>query len=484
MLFSIIKKINLIILCVALSNILGCGGGSPTPPPPPPPTTPPPPPEPLFSLVLRQKTSCDPKALLPNTTVLVYDDSPMLNYNTPFTTYTTDANGKLELDLPSDSKISFSIIAETPNSGTKVYSFNELDVDNYDLTVLFYHESTLEEACACQTVEFDASVDIVTNFSGIPIPELRWGVGLKGHSLSSASSDMISFTNVELCGGQTEYPATVRFSDNEENTYYGFKEPSQDLTAPVNIGSVAVEVIKPIKEEAYGISSYMDYKGFHYFSSYTGLESSTYKIFPDFTLAKHGFRLSASIPSTYNQEVTNSGIYIDGSKVIQEQSNDGLIDWAPAFSLASYINMEVDDLTRLITISSDEIDDESNINYSYSRFKLPSGQRVRWYVYSPTSVTVSLPLVTDEVEVILIEAELEFRLSSLIKVNNVNGYREALINRRFNDKVSGVNSYQASESSIELFYLNSNVSNSNKVQSKINNFVNRNSSETYDIYYK
>ena len=85
-----------------------------------------------FSLKLRQQTTCVADAVLPLTSVIVYDESPLTNANTNFTAYRTDANGFLGLALPENSSVSFSISANTAGGEKKVYTFNELTLGDYD----------------------------------------------------------------------------------------------------------------------------------------------------------------------------------------------------------------------------------------------------------------------------------------------------------------------------------------------------------------
>lgn len=443
-------------------TIFACGGGggsATTPEPPLPPVVVEP--EPAFSLTLRQETTCDPKALLPNVSVLVYEQSPLLNYNTPFTSYTTDSNGRLELDIPAENKISFSINTKTVLGSSKVYTFNELDVGNYDLTILFFEESEIHGTCSCQTVAFDAELNTGASLDDISSPGLYWGNGLDDYDVDF--SDKINFSNVSLCGSENEsLPVAVKVSAPASGLeYYGHKnsEDSQDFSMPIAINSTVLELVKPDRGEDYEVISAKTVGSHNYFTNFGLPSDSTYKTYPDFTSAQTQLTITATIPSSYNGIAANNEFFTAGLKRVREGDDTDTIDGMPSFPIASYIDMLVDEETRLMTVDTDATIDDTNINYTYIRNVRPNGEIFRWYIYSPNSLQVSMPLLEEPYETEFSEGGLTLTLSSYIKVNNATDFTQAITNRRFNDLTSGERKNEFSETNVELLYREYSTSN-------------------------
>ncbi|MEP1742296.1 MAG: hypothetical protein ABJI60_07400 [Kangiellaceae bacterium] len=441
-------------LVVALALSIACGGSSGSNPDPQPPFISEP--KPAFSLTLRQQTTCQANAVLPGVSVLVYQQSPLLNYDTPFELYKTDSNGLLELDVPADSKVSFSINTKTAAGSSKVYTFNELEADDYDFTVLFFDESELQADCKCETVAFDAELNTGTNLSEIENKQLYWGNGLNDYTVNT--SDRLSFTDVELCGTEHEQlPVAVRVSSQFDGPeFYGYKASTEalDFSTPINIDSTVVELNKPDLGEDYQVASWKVVEGYNYFYSLSTTEAPTYKTFPNFLPGKSQFDITQYIPATFNGEPSNAESFSEGASMVRASLEGNSIEMMDSVPSAQFIDMEYDIENRRVIIVSDGPISEAHLNYTYIRNIRPNGELFRWYIYSPNSQQISLPLLEEPYESEFLEGDngSALRLSSYVRVNNANSFSDALTIRRFNDLNSGRRTNEFSESLIEVYY--------------------------------
>ncbi len=426
------------ILLVILSSFLACGGGSSsgpsvTPPPPPPAKS-------TFSLTLRQRTSCDAGALLPGAIVLVYDQSPLTNYNTPFTAYTTDATGNLSLELPLNSKISFSILLETAQLDKKVYTFNELDADAYDLTVLYYDESPLEANCTCQTLAFNA--DLLTNASIADLTEtnLYWGKGRVPATVSY--SNQINFSNVTLCGNSHEStPVAVKTKTLAGQEFYGFKSvaDSQDLSLPIPIEFDATYLVKPDRGEAYSVEQNKLIGNSRYFNQFTPPDATQYATYPAFNADLNDYRISSLANASATGIQTSTFFLMTANRVVKQLLTNDDISVMPAVPQASFVDLEVDDVNRTIRLVTDNTDSDWHFNSTLLRSVLPNGRLFRWSVYSPNRDLVIFPLLEESYEVDYLQSQLQLLLTTMRKIDTATDYNSAVTISRFNDLVSGVN---------------------------------------------
>ena len=403
-----IKIVNYKIAIVLGFFLLGCGGsggGNESE------ITPPPPPEPAFKLTLRQETSCDPDAPLPNANVIVHEESPLLNYDVPFKSYTTDANGVLELDLSRNEKVSFSVVSNDKNGDTRIDSFIDLDVGVYDLTVQTYPYSSIEEDCECRIVSVDAVVNTGLDFGSISHANIYWGPGIKSYNIDY--SDNVNFRDVEVCGlEQRDYPLVVSLVDNQDNHHYGYKDVSNanDLSTPVVIDYVSLDIEKPVKEREYRVLSWFEI-GRGQFLRY-GTSSATYKAFTDFSLASPFYILSSPIPATYNGQPDSSDFATSGTLRVRDFSEDSSIDWMPEFQPSTEVNLLHDEENRLFTIESDVINQNSNVKYTYFHFSFLDFSRLDWFIYSPGNTTITMPKLTEDLEVKLAQGSLQESVES------------------------------------------------------------------------
>lgn len=472
-----LSKINvalLAILIVFFSTGCGGGGGKPAASVSLPPIQVEP--KPTFSLTLRQQTSCDDKAVLPNTKIIVYDESPLTQYDTSFVSYTTNNDGLLELDIPEDSKISFSIISTTAIGDTKVYTFVDLDAGDYDLTALFYTESELEETCSCIGTSFNAVLNVNDTIDNISYVKASWGSGLKGYIVEY--TDKIEFKNVDLCGtAHLSSPLAVIVYTKDGEKYYGFKDANaaQDLATPVGIDFSVDRAPKPLKGSDYSVTSAKILKSILFFYDYSIKSEVVYASYPEFTEAPAMFILESEISATYDEQQSTNEKSVVGLKSIRMTTNDDIIDGFPDFSSATYIDIIIDEENRLVSKDTDAPVFQQGISHIYSRYITSTGNRLRWYIYAPNNFEMSLPLLDEDTELMLSEGELETRYSDIINVNNQPDFTSSILQRRFNNPNTGVQNNTYDESYTRIVFRNNTISK-NKTEPKNN--------EIEEVFYR
>ncbi len=441
-----------LIILPTIAFSIACGGGSEPSPESEPPVAES---KPAFSLTLRQQTTCQANAYLPNVSVLVYEQSPLVNRDSPFEIYKTDSNGFMELDVPATSNVSFSINVKTASLGSKVYTFNELETGHYDLTVLFFEESPLQAECSCQQVAFDAELNTGANLSDVGNERLYWG-GLA--SFATSTSDKIHFTEVEICGTEHEQlPVAVKVSSTVDDTeYYGYKTASdaQDYSLPVSIDSTVVVQNKPEIGEEYQVDSWKVVNGYEYFYSLSTAEETSYKTFPNFLPGKSQFDITQYFPATFNGEPSNANSFSEGSSMSRASTEENTIEMMERAPSAQFIDMEYDVENRRVTVVSDGPISEAHLNYTYIRNVRPNGEFFRWFIYSPNNHQINLPSLEEPFESEFLEGHngRALRLSSYVRVNDATNFSDALTTRRFNDLISGMRSNEFTESLIEVYY--------------------------------
>ena len=481
------KILTQIVILFIILLTTACGGGGSSNPEPEPPVLEP---KPAFSLTLRQQTTCQANAVLPDASVLVYEESPLVNQNTPFSVYKTNSNGVIELDVPAASKVSFSINAKTAGLGSKVYTFNELEAGHYDMTVLFFEESELQADCSCQNVSFDAELNTGTNLSDIELKQLYWGDGLV--SFASSTSDKINFTDVEICGVEHEQlPVAVKVSETSGDIeYYGYKSATeaQNFSLPISIDSTVVALSKPDLGEEYQVASWKVVDGYNYFYSLSPVETNTYKTFPNFLPGKSQFDITQYFPATFNGEPSNASSFSEGSSMVRVATGENTIEMMGSPPSAHFIDMEYDVENRRVIVVSDGPISEAHLNYTYIRNVRPNGEFFRWFIYSPNSHQINLPLLEEPYQSEFLEGDngRALRLSSYVRVNDATSFSDALTIRRFNDVNSGMRTNEFSESLIEVYYREFS-SGQQLIKSEISKqeaVLDRSKNESRDLYYR
>ena len=457
--------------CLFFLTACGGGGGSsaqddPTP------IDPPPEPKPDFSLTLRQKTSCNPNALLPNASVMVYDGSQALDIDTPFTSYTTDANGLVEIDSWEHDKISFSIGAEIANGNPKIYTFKDLDVGDYDLTVLFEQESSLAEACTCQDVAFDVVPDNPTMLDGIGFSNIHWGNRIENYAREV--SDKLSFSQVELCG--TRYQTAPLFfsvsnSSNEE--YYGFKDTSgsQDLSTPVDLRYSAVENALPDLGVSYSVSTNLVVGDDRYFGLSPQDTSATYRTYPDFGLAKSELFIRTNIETTYNGSSNNNETFVSAEKIVRGITPNAKVEELPSFPTGTHLDLSYDESSRVISYSTDSSFNSNDITYARFIIHPDSGGMILWYVYSPYESQIKLPRLDDSYEALLENSSVRSLFTSLIDERRSSTFTDGIKIRRFNDSTTGISTNEFDETMVQMIYNNMGVSSQSSTDVKLESGV-------------
>ena len=270
-----------------------------------------------------------------------------------------------------------------------------------------------------------------------------------------SSLKVIIVFDADVCGeNYLSAPRTIITRTPEGQEYYGFQTATAtpDYATPFLIEHVAQDNIKPDLGFDYSIRSTLIANGYNYFSHYSYDDDTTFKSYPAFTEGEHEFRVSTGLTSTFNGMSESQFKFIAGSRSVREILPAQNINEMPDLPEATYANIEFDSTTRILSLESDVASNFGNMTYVYSRLITSSGERLRWYVYSPRTLQLPLPKLEAEYEALYADSYLDIMSAYIIKDNNDSEYVNALKMRRFNDPVTNLRSSRYSEATVNGSY--------------------------------
>jgi len=391
-----------------------------------------------FSLKVQLQDKCENNIPQSNVTILVYDESPNQNQNSNFTTYITDADGLLGLNLDSGAKVSFSVIyypdQHYPNGqpGARIITYIDINVDTYTINM---SPSRLEDqpGCDCQTVSFDAEVDLtsVPNHS-INWVDLYWGRSTL-NSAWSINGASISFSDVVLCGDDNDLPLFITANtgigdEGFSNVSIGSIENPDinNLNSPVQMNPIPQNLIPvPINLAGKDVSHSRFLDNVYYLGdSSTGPDILS---LDEFDLGLHYYSVGENISGTYNGTSLFGWDARISINSLQESSDLSLIGDLPSATSIS-VNFDEENLSY-------DIDTQDNSDYdflySYHQF-VADGKGHTWTVYSPVGGTTFFPKLTSELEISFASLELIQQFFTIKDIANTDDYSSALKARSLN----------------------------------------------------
>lgn len=454
------KAVSFINTLGILVVMLGCSGGSSNPPEPPIVVIPP-----AFSLKVQQRNECGQVSPLSNASILIYDESPNQNPESDFTVYTTGSDGFLELDLPQDGKVSFTVSTLDSSDNYRNYSFIDLNVDDYDLTALYGRSAFTNDACSCQTVGIDATVETGHFETELRASFLEWGDYLKQAS-GMISGQTVELVNVETCNQDYEnLPIIVLVETYNDEVLYGSKaNPTpENLLTPVSIDKVAQKQNKPnfgfdyeLRHRLLIDNNLYDLPGEDRYNKSLYNAFSFTNINPDY----HLFFVDRPIDTTYNGNENLDNIFVLGQSIgITAQVSDDPSS-ITNISTTTGINIDFDDTTRSFTIALNS-SDTHDMYYVSRRYTTPDESSVYWHFHSPTTSNFYLPKLDSALENIIDSSLLSFQLISAIDIENETNFSEAVKRNRFNGSNGKINRAYSSKHE-RLLYFDSGLSINNK----------------------
>ncbi len=421
----------------ALISISACGGGggsSDTSTPPPVVID-----IPTFSLKVQQENLCGDIDPLNNATVLFSDESPNQNPDAAFMSYTTGPDGLVELDVEENSKVSFTLISNNSYGDTTIYSFIDLDTDNFDFTMLFGNDAFTNDACICQEVDFDAEVS-TGHFPGdfSEVGGVEWGKYEYGGSVSnSGSSTTMQFSNIELCGDNHEtLPLVVSveaFTDGGEYLV-GMRSNAtvEGLSSPVLIDTIARKSAKPDLGADYYLDHSLVISGTSYLRKSSNESEQDYFGFEELNIGQHLFSANKIITSTYNGVSASESDYVVALSYRRSLQNSTDASLMGTFSTATAMDVTFNTENNSFTIQSDGTENFDS-RYFSNYYDLADGSKVWRRTYSPNDDVTFLPKLTTELESDLATATHDRQYTYLIDMDDYSDYSSAIKARRFND---------------------------------------------------
>ncbi|WP_196139050.1 hypothetical protein [Aliikangiella sp. G2MR2-5] len=449
-----------------LGLTIACGGGSSSPEPEDDNTTPPPPP--AFSFKALQENNCGQVSPLEGVEFLIYNESPNSNPSTGYTRLTSDAEGKIELDVEESSLVSFTLNATDANNNIRSYSFTELKADDYNMIVLSSGDAFTNDSCTCDSFELEGTVSGDNYIAEIRSAGLEAGLNING-GYYSTSGNTIDFTDSQLCNDDfSAQPliATAELEGYDDRVIYGVdSQPSIDTAGPNSIllDQVSLSASKPDIGTAYTLTHSLYFNEQSYLYGSHSASENTYFPFSDLMPDYHFFQKYVEIQGTFNNG-TIAEIYATRQRASRQQSSNA--ESMGDMATGSYIDVNVADDTGLVTWQTDST---TPFNMALvSRIYVSGSQTIRHYIYTSVGTSVQIPPNTADIESMMADGELRLSYLALL-VNDVNSDFSSYINaRRFVD-TNGNSFGRVSEKSIYSYYspitqLNNQKSTDNKAQ--------------------
>lgn len=416
------KTTSLLLSAFIFVFFIACGGGSSIEADPEPIS------EKTFSLWVMQENKCDDLKGVMNATVLIYLESPSLNPEADFNTYTTGENGLIELDLESGSQVSFTVIASAELEFGKVNivrSFIDVDVDNYVVPMFNGSYALDDDTCECQSATITAEItplDDPDEF--VTFAFLDWN-RLRDSYISWGSDGASSNINArEICGEDSDSPlvfsvqTAVGCADCVIDVKYGILEKPtiEKLNEIIPLNRISETVPKPEYLEDYNVTHarYLDRTFYLKEASYWGIST-----LDEIDIGQHYYSLSQVVEGSYNDQSQVGVIY---RRSYQDSSDMAIIGEAPQASPMA-INYNEEEKSYTITAQGSE---DYDFKYFHTSFFDEDYNSTLWGIYSPNIETAFVPKLTAVMEQLIASSTPSTQVFRITDTDDVSDYSAAL----------------------------------------------------------
>ncbi|NVJ59851.1 MAG: hypothetical protein HWE27_05640 [Gammaproteobacteria bacterium] len=380
-----------------------------------------------FTFQVVSTDACGNVMGIPNQDVLVYDENPIENPSSGFTTLQTDSNGRVVIDS-TEENASFTLNADYFGNMQLIYSFYEIEPGNH----IFRLNRTTgpTDNCSCQSFTIDTELFTGHTYSDVKEAQIFWG-----NTEQYVTADIENFADASYtfrkCGNPNSQISVLLETHNDEFIYGNISRPNLNGSAIyVAVDKVAQKELIPQHSDFASVSIGNVVEGnLHMVTNRYNTQHEDYPLYDRMNESLQYSRYYADIDSSESGVIfVPDGPYKFASNSILQFNNSGL-EMSPVLNGATYIELS-NPSKKAFSINSD-IERSTNLSLTMSRFYEADGNVISWYTYGPSSTNFQLPSIQPEWEQRIEDGNLMVRYVEVSEISGAQSSSEAIELRRF-----------------------------------------------------